>query len=51
MMSEMSKTLYPQGVLIVRHRETLAIIGFHEISERKIIDQTVVGCDETWSLG
>ena len=38
MMSEISKTLYPQEVLIMGPRETLAIIEFHEIVSRKIID-------------
>jgi hypothetical protein len=51
MMSEMSKTLYPQGVLIMRPRETLAIIEFHEIVSRIIIDPGEVRFDETLSLG
>jgi DNA-binding protein HU-beta len=50
-MSEMSKTLYPQGVLTLGPRETLAIIEFREIVSRKIIDPREVRCDETLSLG
>jgi hypothetical protein len=44
---EMSKTLYPQGVLIMRPRETTAIIEFHEISGRKIIEPGEVQCADT----
>jgi hypothetical protein len=38
MMIEMPKTLYPQGLLILRPRETLAIIEFHVIVGKRIIE-------------
>ena len=46
----MSKTLYPQGVLTLRPRETLAIIEFHEIVSRKIIEPGEVRCVDTSSI-
>ena len=49
-MGEMQKTLYPQGVLMMRPRETLAIIEFQEIQCRKTIEPGEVRCDEMWSL-
>ena len=50
MMSEISKTLYPQEVLKSRPRETLAIIEFDEILGRRIIARGEVRCGETLSL-
>ena len=44
-MGGMSKTLYPQGVLITGPWETLAIIGFHDILVRKIIEPS----EERWN--
>jgi|LakMenEpi03Aug12_release.lakeMendotaPanAssembly.Ray.scaffolds.fasta_scaffold435409_3 hypothetical protein len=44
-MGGMSKTLYPQGVLITGPWETLAIIGFHNILVRKIIEPS----EERWN--